>query len=215
MRYLSPATILALTATLTLVLLGWDLIFIDSIDLFFKEGAGVEQVTVILLGWATVLLIYRLNLRRILMEWQLPLALLLMTLRELDFDKRFTDQGVLKLRYYTAAVPLSEKLVGIVLMPVLLLMIYRLMRRNLMSWLRRLRQRDLSAWLIAFAGVTGVIAKSIDGLARKLAFFGMDIPDIVGQRAGRIEELLEMLFVFLLIQAIVTQTALGRNESIR
>ncbi|TKA96150.1 hypothetical protein FAZ78_12995 [Cereibacter changlensis] len=204
MRQLPPATILAFTATMTLLLLGWDLIFIESIDLYFKEGVGIEQVTVVLLVWAIGLLVWRLGLRRSLREWQLPLALLLMALRELDFDKRFTDQGVLKLRYYTSSEPLSDKLPGILLLLVLALMLYRLARRNLMPWLRGLRQRDLCAWLVAAAGVAGVIAKSIDGLARKLAPFGIEVPAIVDHRAGRIEELLEMLFVFLLIQAIVT-----------
>lgn len=213
MRHLQPVTILALTATLTLILLGWDLIFIDGIEPYFKEGVGIERVTVLLLLWAFVLLIARLGLRRSLSEWQLALALFLMALRELDFDKRFTDEGLLKLRYYTSPDLPSHKLAGIGLMLVLALMLYRLARRNLRPWLARLRQRDLSAWLVAGAGVAGVVAKSIDGLGRKLAAFGIELPEIVGRRAGRIEELLELVFVMLLIQAIALASGAASSRS--
>ncbi|SNX68802.1 hypothetical protein SAMN05878503_102288 [Cereibacter ovatus] len=202
MKTPSPSVVLATSATLTLVMLGWNLVFLESLDRFFKEGAGVEMVTVILLGLAILFWFWTRGLGAGLAAWHIPLLLALFAMRELDFDKRFTEQGVLKLRYYTGPGPFSEKIVGILVIGVILAVVWALLRRNLRDWLARLARRETGAWLVAAAILVVGVAKSIDGLDRKLAPLGIDVPAIVAQRSGRIEELLELAFVLLLIQAI-------------
>ncbi|PTR14869.1 hypothetical protein C8J28_11512 [Cereibacter azotoformans] len=202
MMTFQPVPVLAASVTLTLALLLGDLIFLDDLNLFFKEGHGVERLTVILFAAAILLWFVKQGLRRGLGGWHVPAALLLMAARELDFDKRLTDQGLLKLRTYTSPGGWEDKLVGALVLLLILVVLVRFLRRNLSDWLSRLPRLEPGA-LWVFVGLALVtIAKTIDGLDRKLAPFGIDVPREIGLRAGRIEEVLELAFALCLIQAI-------------
>ena len=191
----SLGAIMALTMTLLLV----ELILVPDANLFFKEGYGVERVTVVLYALALVLWWAARPPRG---SWQIPLLLLLMALRELDFDKRFTEVGLLKLQYYLRPAPITDKLVGIVLLLVIAVAVWRVLRYNLGPWLRGLAARRADAWLVFVACGCVFIAKTIDGMDRKLAGFGVVFSQKVLIRAGRIEEVLELVFVLLVCLAI-------------
>ncbi|ACM01880.1 Hypothetical Protein RSKD131_2020 [Cereibacter sphaeroides KD131] len=198
----TPPTVLAVAATATLAALLGNLVFLDDLDLFFKEGEGVELLTVVLLGAATLLWFAIKGLRRGIASWHVPVALLLMAARELDFDKSLTEHGLLKLRTYTGAGGWTDKVIGGLLILLILVVLVRFLRRNLRDWLARLLRAEAGAWWL-FAGLAfAAVAKTIDGIDRKLAPFGIDVPREIGMRAGRIEEVLELAFALCLIQAI-------------
>ena len=201
----SVAAIMGFTMALLLI----ELMLVRDANLFFKEGYGVERVTVVLYALALVLWFAA---RPPSGSWQVPLLLLLMAFRELDFDKRFTEVGLLKLQYYLRPAPITDKLVGIILMIVVFHALWRLVRYNLGPWLRGLGARRADAWLVFAALACGGVAKSIDGIDRKMAGFGVTFSQGFLIRAGRIEEVLELVFVLLVCLAMVLFAHRGDQE---
>lgn len=191
---------------LPLALLIWDASRLDDIALIFKEDHSIEVVSVLLLALGVVLW-FTLAGRYALSEWQIPVLLTLMAARELDADKRFTDAGLLKLRTYTGDAPMMTKLVGGAIILLVLVASYRLLRRNLPFWFARLREGHADALLILGAFLTGVAAKGLDGLARKLEPLGVAVPQNIDLLAGRAEEALELLCYWMLCIAIARMTA--------
>ena len=141
---------------------GW--VWLDDPALFFKEGHTIEICSVMLLiqGIACWFCVHG---REGWREWQVPAILLLFALREMDFDKRFTESGVLKLRTYTGDGPLGEKLVGAATILFALVVVTRLLRRNGPGWRRDLRRLRPHALAVLLAGLLIGAAKSLDGLA--------------------------------------------------
>ncbi len=189
--------------TLAFVLLLLDLVFCNTLAEIFEEGYGVERITVIMLFLAVVAYVLTRPLAQCLRQWQIPTALFLAALREMDFDKRFTEQGLLKLRYFTDSGPWLDKLPGVLLVLVLLWMFYRLARQNLLPLLRDLWTHHVGAWMVAVGGAALVLAKSIDGIDRKLAPFQIHVDPTLVMRLARVEESLEMVFSMLMLLAVV------------
>ncbi|QUS36669.1 hypothetical protein [Falsirhodobacter algicola] len=190
--------------TVTLVLLAYLVVsaaLVPDIELFFHEGAGVEQASLGLLLFgigAWFLLAGEARWR----EWQIPAAMALMLAREMDFDKRFTDHGLLKLTTYTHAAPTSTRIIGAIAIAFTLWTGMRILRRNLPLWWARLRMAEVDAWLVLGAFVCGVAAKTLDGLGRKLADFGIIIQHETNALAGKGEEVLEALCYYLIVLAV-------------
>lgn len=194
-----PSDSLSGILVLTMTLLMIELILVPDANLFFKEGYGVERVTVALYALALVLWWAA---RPPKGSWQVPVLLTLFAMRELDFDKRFTEVGLLKSQYYLRDAPITDKLVGIALLILVFVVLWRLARYNLRPWLRALADRRLDAWMVGVAGVCVVVAKAIDGIDRKMAPYGITFSQDTLTRAGRSEEVLELVFILLVCQAI-------------
>lgn len=195
-----PAASVAAIMGFTMALLLIELVLVPDANLFFKEGYGVERVTVALYALALVLWFAS---HPPAGSWQVPLILLLMAFRELDFDKRFTEVGLLKLQYYLRPAPITDKLVGIILLVVVFYALWRLLRHNVGPWLRGLIARRPDAWLVFVAFACVFVAKAIDGIDRKMAGFGVTFSQSFLIRAGRIEEVLELVFILLVCLAMV------------
>ena len=58
------------------------------------------------------------------------------------------------------------------------------------------------AWLIAAAVLVYAVAKSLDGLARKLAPWGIEVAGWVNDIAGQSEEILELAAAVMILQAV-------------
>ncbi|WP_199261233.1 hypothetical protein [Paracoccus binzhouensis] len=195
-----PATVLACQLGLILLALSLDLITQAQVAPIFKEGHSIETLSALLLAAAALFWQGFGHQRR--RQWHIPAILLLMALRELDFDKRFTSEGLLQLRLYSGAAPLWEKAVGAAVLLLILLCGWRLLVLNLPPWWRGLRAGSAACWLAGSAGLLLVVSKSLDGLDRKLAVFGIALPPGLGMLAGRFEELLELGMAVLLVQAV-------------
>lgn len=136
--------------------------------------------------------------------WHVAVLMALLMMRELDFDKRFTEKGVLQLRLYSGEYPLLHKLIGICVLILIVVTLYRLVRFGAGPFLRGLRDRAAWAWWLAGAIVLVVIAKSLDGLARKLEPFGIAVSAETDWWASFIEEGLEWIFPMMIILAITS-----------
>ncbi|MCJ8138833.1 hypothetical protein [Falsirhodobacter halotolerans] len=200
------------TISLTLLIvtfgfLGISAATVSDLNLFFKEGHGLELASVGVLFAAVVLWLWLAGPYR-WREWQIPFLFLAMAAREMDADKRFTDYGLLKLNTYTGPAPWGEKLLGAAIIALTLWASWRLLTRNAPLWWQRLKAGRLDAWLIAGAFVLGVVAKTIDGLGRKLAGFGIEISAQTDQMAGRTEEVLELACYLMLAIAVARLSSL-------
>ena len=130
--------------------------------------------------------------------------MLVLTMRELDVDKRFFTRGLFKSsQYLKDTVPTGEKIVSAVILLVILGCLVALVmreRQTIRAALRRWHAGTIAlATTIVFAG----IAKSLDGAARKLAPFGVEVSDDLGVYLGGVEELMELAIMALLLVAIL------------
>ena len=166
-----------------------------------KEGGALELSTVVALCLTTVVLICRDPRLAFGSHWHLPALTALLAMRELDFDKRFIETGILKLRLYTGDAPFVLKVFGVAVIALVLICLYRLLRHDGRRFLMAVQQRE--AWALAIlAGIFAVIvAKSIDGLGRKLAPFGISLSDAQGLLVIMLEETLELGFAVALLSA--------------
>ena len=200
-RPVRPAHTLSLMLGITLAGLGIDLLMHDAVSEIFREGHSVEAISAVILVAAAFWAFRNRGLAR--REWHIPVILILMALRELDLDKRFTSEGVLQLRLYTGSAPLWEKAAGLAVVMLILVCITRLAWLNLPRLWRGLQQGARSAWLATGAALLIVIAKSMDGLDRKLAPLGVTLTTEMSTMAGRLEEMLELAAYIMLAQATV------------
>ncbi len=117
----------------------------------------------------------------------------LFALRELDFDKRFTETGLLQSRIITDVdVTLFERVIGLLVLGSLLALIIYTVRKYSLVFLRRLRQFDSVALGVFVAlGFMG-FSKTIDGLGRKLEPFGIMVSEQADFSASVFEEVFEL-----------------------
>lgn len=156
------------------------------------EDGPVEKVSAVLWGLCAVMVLYFVGGTALRTQWQLSALFFLLCGRELDFDKRFLSEGILQLRLYSGGAPLWEKVIGIAIIALVLLVVWRLLRVNLPVLLKGLRQLSLWAWGGAFAVSAIVVAKGVDGIGRKFADFGVILDPTLIARALVYEELLEL-----------------------
>ena len=200
---LSPAFTLAVMLSATLLLLGVDLALHDSTAIIFKEGHTIEVMSALLLAAAAVLW-WGMDADDMAgRQWHIPVILALMALREMDFDKRLTSEGVLQLRLYSGAAPLWEKMLGLAVISLILVCGWRLMTLTLPRWWAGMRAGLPASWLAGLAVLMLALAKTLDGLERKLAGFDIRIAPELGTLSGRLEELLELAAYMMLVQALV------------
>ncbi|MEE2860554.1 MAG: hypothetical protein ACU0DH_02985 [Paracoccus sp. (in: a-proteobacteria)] len=140
-----------------------------------------------------------LALRRNASRWHQLVLILAAALRELDWDKAFTERGVLSLGLYTGDHPMWQKLAGAAVLVALVWAVQRLLRRDLRRWLTGLRRGVESSWTMLAAVLLYVVAKTLDGLGRKLASLGIEISQQLNDAAGRGEEVLELFAAFLIL----------------
>ncbi len=212
---LHPAFTLAVMLAATLMFLGVDLALHESVAVIFKEGHTIELMSAVFLAFAAGLwwVTGADDMRG--RQWHIPAILTLMTLRELDFDKRFTSEGVLQLRLYSGPSPLWEKLLGLAVIALILICGWRLLTITMPRWWAGLRAGLPTSWLAGLAALLVVVAKSLDGLDRKLADFGVILAPEYGTLAGRAEELLELAAFMMLVQALVYFLRCRRITAIR
>lgn len=194
---LRTTALVCLTAVVLALIFGW-----QNAGLW-KEGGAVELATVVTLLLVTGLFVVHLPRLAFGPQWHVPVLTALFAMRELDFDKRFTENGILKLRTYTGDAPLLLKLVGAGVIALALVCLYRLVARNRRDFVAALRAGHRWAILITVGTVVAIVAKGIDGLGRKLAPFGIEVSEAQGMLAGAVEESLEFSFAVALLLSLL------------
>lgn len=157
------------------------------------EGGPVETLTVVGYALCLALAVWQGGVA-LLRRHPMPFALVLLLMaRELDADKRFLAQGVLKARLYTdPALPWRHKLIGALVLLLVATLLVRMARRYARLWWQGLREGDTASVAVLLAGALVVVSKTLDGLGRKLADLGIVLSDLASSRAGVVEEVLEL-----------------------
>lgn len=114
-------------------------------------------------------------------------------LRELDFDKRFTAVGVFKSKFLVSDMvsPIEKFFGGLVLLLVVYIL-FSLLIRDGLSWLKGLLKLDAVAVGVFLTLSLLVAAKTLDGLGRKLQEFGITLSESASVFALTGEEVFEL-----------------------
>lgn len=199
-RLRDPVLMFALSCALALGWLLVTLVSVDTMDQVFAESGPIEGASALMLFLGAMVLAADIVRRGAWGRWHLVVLVMAAGLRELDWDKAFTDRGILSLGLYSGDAALGQKIGGAVVVAVLVWAGLRLLRRDLGPWLADLRQARLGAWLMLAALGLYAVAKTLDGLGRKLAPWGIEISDWANRTAGRSEEGMELLGAILIQQ---------------
>ncbi len=174
---------------MTIVGLAW--LDQDWLEPILSEGGAIESVSAF--GYFVCAGVLLVLCRTWSGRWHGAVVLTLMGLRELDFHARFTDMNISKIKFYLSPeVPAMQKVAGLLVVVVLLYALYRLARDHGRRWLQGLRAGQACAYGVAFAIACAVIAKSLDGFARKLGELGWVASRQAVDYAMYFEETLEM-----------------------
>ena len=183
------AVIMAVIGLWLLVITGHERLY----GVLMGEGLFIEATSFLL--WFLCALVAGIGACRLASRTWLYIAgiTFLFGLRELDFDKQFTTMGILKTKFYfSATVPLSEKIIGASMVLFLVFLFIVLIRR----FLRAVRDNQYRmTWVTGIALSAFVMlaaAKTLDGMTRKLADFGIETTVLARQLALAAEEVLEL-----------------------
>mgnify|MGYP001812073747 CR=1 FL=1 len=172
-----------------------------------SEGRPIESLSTVMYFVAALLL-----LARIRSHWPFVGVLVFFGLREMDMDKRPFTEGLFKSRQYLGdTVDLPEKLLSAVILILLITIVVVAMRRAVAT----LRTRGLDG--VSLCVLTGLFlgftAKMMDGLGRKLAPWGIDVPTHIEDIATLYEEVAEMGMALCLLLACVAVLRAGRKRT--
>jgi hypothetical protein len=182
--------------------------------IWIKEGGIVESLSALGYFVCVAVMLLRGGPAFAKKYHYLLILITLFAFRELDFDKRFTTLGVLKSRFYTSdMVPAGEKIIGVLVILLLLYVVYRIVKGHLASFIQGLKNRDLVDFGNLSVLAVLVFSKSIDGLDRKLADFGVVLDPMIGVYAGVIEEVLELGIPVLIFATFAVYLSQGRSGS--
>ncbi|MFN3526294.1 MAG: hypothetical protein ACK4YU_09405 [Paracoccus sp. (in: a-proteobacteria)] len=212
-RLRDPVLLFALSCALALGWLLVGLVSLDTIDQVFAESGPIESASAMLLILGALALSVDMIVRKEPGRWHLAVLVTAAGLRELDWDKAFTDSGILSLRLYSGDSPIGQKIAGALIVALVVCAGLRLLRHNLWPWLSGLRGGQVWAWLMAAALMLYAVAKSLDGLGRKLAPRGIELSDWANRTAGHAEEGLELFAAILILQVVALSLLRQRSRS--
>ncbi|MEM9550303.1 MAG: hypothetical protein AAGA05_03955 [Pseudomonadota bacterium] len=166
------------------------------------EGGPIETASALLWIYAAAALVWFAPRTVLGQGWQFPALFVLFAARELDMDKAYLSEGILKARLYSGDAPIGEKLIGLIVIALILTIAIRLFRRNLGDWLRGLGRA--APWALTAGGALALafVSKTIDGAGRKLEPLGIQLSDAVIAATGATEEWMELAFVLLAVLAV-------------
>jgi hypothetical protein len=171
-------------------------------DSFLKEGGVIESASVLIYFLSIAYIVCK---RRVLQLKHFFILIIFFMLRELDFHKRFTTMGIFKIKFFISAeVPLVEKYIGIMVILLLLYTAVSMVLRYKNDFYAGIRKRSAVSFGIVLVSAFMVLAKSIDGLGRKLKVFGIVPSEQTFAFAKAFEEIAELgipIVIFLMTYA--------------
>lgn len=182
----------------------------------FSEQGIFEQFSIVAWIAAGAALLFRHRASSPGHAWSMALLCFLCAAREDDWHKKFTTDGILKLKYYTKTIaPLSEKIPAALVALLFLLLIgyatgiaYRTLRQGL--W-RESTAVQLSLLGIALFFVGKVLDRSISLIDE---FFHVKVPNSIGHYIGAYEEGFEMWSPLLFTVAALWPRSVANRSSI-
>lgn len=172
---------------------------------FFEYGAVIGYF------FCTFLILIGL---RIAMPMYALLAIIpaVLGLREMDMDKRYFTEGLFKSsQYFKGEVAWPELIISILILVFIITCIVMTLKRGLRPLITAIWGGKAWAFAIGAAILAAVIAKSLDGIGRKLRDFGIEISENFGETAELIEEGLELSIPAFLIVAVLAYRQIRMN----
>ena len=183
---------------------------------FIKEDGLVETMSAVGYIVAALMMIIFGGLSYIKKMWYFPVVVLAFAMRELDFDKRFTEVGVLKSRFlFSPEVSVTTKIIGAAIVLFIFFTGYKIVKNHAPGLWCRFRQEKMNSidWCAAIIVLFLVVSKSIDGLGRKLLSIGIEISERTVEIAAHLEESMEWAIPFVIIVAFLSY--LSRRKQLR
>jgi hypothetical protein len=169
-----------------------------------KESGALEMSTALLYAYTAMVWLWTRTRETWRRYWEVAAIMLLMMARELDLDKQMTSAGILTSKLYlTNMAPPVERIFGVLVILFIAIVVCRLIVRSGPQLLSGLRRRALWAWSLIAAVGLAVVSKSIDGISRKLAPFGVHLSDHTNLIMGILEEVLEFGIPVMLLVATI------------
>ncbi|MCM2680081.1 hypothetical protein [Echinimonas agarilytica] len=179
----------------------------ETRDSFMKEGGPVESLSALGYLIAVAVMFFKGGKEYLTKYWYFAVMFLSFAARELDFDKRFTNFGVLKSKFFAHPdVSWWGKVIAAIILLVVLSAIITIVRRHGRKFIAEVFRFQWSplVWSIGFAGGFLVVSKSLDGLARKLSGWGIaELSKETDKIASMAEEAMELAVPYLFIVAIL------------
>lgn len=172
---------------------------------FKREGGGLENASAVLYLVAAGVFVWHVPRPLHRKFFYIPALMLFFAAREADFDKAFTQSGILSLRFYSGDSSLIAKLVGGFFALLAIYVLGRVLWHGIPAALRALKAGELWPWFAVFAAGLVAGTKSIDGLGRKLLDFGIVISQDLDQTAALVEEVGEAFIPVCAILAILSR----------
>lgn len=195
--------ILAVLATFAVGMIWLMLQPLAAIGRMSAEGAGIETASA--LGFALcALAVWTRAGTSGITRALISVLMLTLTSRELDMDKRFFTRGLFKsTQYLKDDVPLAEKLLSGGILLLILGCFLGLLYRERHALRAGLREWHSGIVALGVTAVLAIVAKSLDGIARKLEPFGITVTDSLIVRLEGAEEVMELTIMALLLVAIL------------
>ena len=194
-RYAISLIVLFLIFSSTFVLDG------NNRDLFFDEGGIVEIASAMGHFLCVALILYKGKINYLQKYYYFILLFIMSGFRELDFHKRFTTMGILKIKFFTSSnVPFTEKLVGFLIVLLLLHVLISIYKNHFRQFIEALKNySSISIGVFIVLLLLG-ISKTLDGISRKLGSFEIEIGSQIAIHLAALEEVLELgIPMFLLL----------------
>lgn len=177
------------------------------------EASAIEIASPLLYAYAAVVWLWTRPGETWRQSWEVPAIMFLMAGREFDLDKKITSVGVLKSNLYlTDMAPVTERILGVIALTVVAVVAYRIIALHGRSFIKGLFSWKLWAWGLAFGAGLAVVSKSIDGINRKLAPFGMSVEGSTEEIFVIVEELLEFGVPLMFLIAVIASIRLPQTR---
>lgn len=168
--------------------------------ILIRESGPIEWLTVALyaaaLGYILLKGVYQ------PLKWVFWLTVLLM-LRELDFDSRFTDTKITKSDFLLGVdVPLLQKIYGFTLLAIVAFVLFKVITTHAAAFWRELRSGTDLALSVLLAVMAAGLSKLVDGGRRKLGYIGVELSEQQVTGLQLFEEILELSIPLLIMVAI-------------
>jgi hypothetical protein len=147
-------------------------------------------------------------------HYPLIISVTLLGLRELDFDKRYSTLGLFKSATFRSPdVSLLEKAITLAIVLLVIWLFITLISKYLKPLLARAVEFNMVALSVACAGGLLVVARTLDGIARKLGDIGISVRMHTEVHTTIIEEVFELGAPYSLTIALFCYLHVYRRES--
>lgn len=189
-----------MVAAITISLIVSLMVPLEFQTILIRESGPIEWLTVALyaaaLGYILLKGVYQ------PLKWIFWLTVLLM-LRELDVDSRFTDAKITKPDFLLGAdVPILQKIYGVTMLAIVAFVVFKVITTHTAGLWREIRGGTDLALSVVLAILAAGLSKLVDGGRRKLGYIGIELSEQHVTGLQLFEEILELSIPLLIMVAI-------------